>query len=68
VVASQKSEVRAYDQLMSKVGIFVVFLVFAPALYFAIFGAFKRGWTSERDMSPFGDPEGDRVPGSRRRF
>ncbi len=47
-----------------------VVIVAGPVLYLMIFGPIGRGYvgSSERDLSPYGNPDRDRVPGSRRRF
>ena len=50
--------------------IFTVALVVGPVLYLAIWGPVGRGQIGpkDRDLSAWGNPDRDRVPGSRRRY
>lgn len=47
--------------------IFLFVLAVGPWVYLAIWGPVKKD-RSDRDMSQWGNPERDRVPGARRRY
>ena len=47
--------------------IFLFVLVIGPWVYIGIWGPVKKD-RSDRDMSQWGNPERDRVPGTRRRY
>lgn len=47
--------------------IFLFVLAVGPWAYLAIWGPVRKD-RSDRDMSQWGNPERDRVPGSRRRY
>jgi hypothetical protein len=55
---------------MKWVGILITLAILAPVIYLAIFGPVSRKYlgSSERDLSPWGNPDRDRVPGTRRRY
>jgi hypothetical protein len=55
---------------MDWVVVVVVAAILAPVIYLAVFGPIRRKYvgSSERDLSPWGNPDRDRVPGSRRRY
>ena len=50
--------------------VIIILVVAGPLAYLAIFGPRGKGrvGSDDRDLSPWGNPERDRVPGSRRRF
>ncbi|MGH2694989.1 MAG: hypothetical protein ACRDJJ_09295 [Actinomycetota bacterium] len=55
---------------MAELGfVLVVIAIIGLVLYLAIFGPVGEGYggSEDRDLSPWGNPDRDRVPGSRRR-
>ena len=56
---------------MAEVGAVLVWVAIVGfVVYLAVFGPIRRRYfgSKDRDLSPWGHPDRDRVPGSRRRY